>query len=312
MSLINVWRIPILFLVSGMGVRFAMERRDWKALLKDRSLRILVPFVFGYFAICPIFIYFSMKHYGMDPAYAPNPGHLWFLGNIFAYVLLLLPLLAYLRARPDNPLFCGLKKLCTLPLGLLIVSLPLVAEALIVNPPTYPQYALTPHGFWLGMVCFLVGFTLVSLGNEFWQAAEKTRFIALGAAVALYLVRYLAYNLQGEPKAMVAFESTCWMLAILGFGSRHLNHPSNALSFLSKSVYTVYILHMPVQYGVSTWLIPMEMPATFKLILLCIATLGISFALYLGIAQLRWIAPLFGISTPRRPKPAPANPPVDE
>ena len=35
MSMVNVWRIPILFLVSGMGVCFAMERRDWKSLLKD-------------------------------------------------------------------------------------------------------------------------------------------------------------------------------------------------------------------------------------------------------------------------------------
>ena len=182
-----------------------------------------------------------------------------------------------------------------------MVAVPLVAEALIVNPGSYSLYALTPHGFWLGMVCFLVGFILVSLGDEFWQVAEKTRFIALGAAVALYLVRYLAYGFQGEPKAMVAFESTCWMLAILGFGSRHLNHPSNALSFLSKAVYPVYILHMPVQYGVSTWLIPMEVPATLKLILLCIATLGVSFLLYLGIARLRnLIVDTQNVPRPRR------------
>jgi len=39
MALINIWRIPLLFLVSGMGVRFAMERRDWKQLILDRTIR---------------------------------------------------------------------------------------------------------------------------------------------------------------------------------------------------------------------------------------------------------------------------------
>jgi len=27
-SMLTVWRIPLLFMISGMGVRFAMERRD--------------------------------------------------------------------------------------------------------------------------------------------------------------------------------------------------------------------------------------------------------------------------------------------
>ena len=44
MGMFNVWLIPILFVVSGMGVCFAMEKRDWKALLKDRTWRILIPF----------------------------------------------------------------------------------------------------------------------------------------------------------------------------------------------------------------------------------------------------------------------------
>ena len=35
MAMLNVWRIPILFVVSGMGVCFAMERRTSKLLLRD-------------------------------------------------------------------------------------------------------------------------------------------------------------------------------------------------------------------------------------------------------------------------------------
>jgi hypothetical protein len=42
MSMNTIWRIPVMFLISGMGVRFAMQRCGWKRLLKDRTVRILV------------------------------------------------------------------------------------------------------------------------------------------------------------------------------------------------------------------------------------------------------------------------------
>ena len=44
MSLINIWRIPLLFMISGMGMFFAMQRRSWKEMIKDslkKWLRII-------------------------------------------------------------------------------------------------------------------------------------------------------------------------------------------------------------------------------------------------------------------------------
>lgn len=35
MSMLNVWRIPLLFFVSGMGVCFAIRKRNWKQLLLE-------------------------------------------------------------------------------------------------------------------------------------------------------------------------------------------------------------------------------------------------------------------------------------
>ena len=43
MSLLNVWRIPFLFFVSGMGVYFAIRKRTWRQLTIERSRRILLP-----------------------------------------------------------------------------------------------------------------------------------------------------------------------------------------------------------------------------------------------------------------------------
>ena len=64
MSMINIWRIPILFMISSMGALFAMEQRNWKQGLKDRTVRILFPFIFGFFFVCPFSVYIAMEHFG--------------------------------------------------------------------------------------------------------------------------------------------------------------------------------------------------------------------------------------------------------
>src|SRR6266498_1211187 len=41
------WGMPLLFVVSGMGVRYALRTRSAAAFLRERILRLLVPFVVG-------------------------------------------------------------------------------------------------------------------------------------------------------------------------------------------------------------------------------------------------------------------------
>jgi hypothetical protein len=296
MSIINVWRIPILFLISGMGVRFAMERRDWKQLLKDRTIRILVPFVFGYFFICTISVYVALAFYGLEISYVPNAGHLWFLANIFSYVVLLLPLLVYLKNRPDHGAIRFLRKICRWRFGLFLFALPLMAEAWLLNPATFEAYAMTPYGFGLGMVCFFTGFLFILLKEDFWQAIARVRWLALGLAVGLYLVRLLVFELAAAPHWLIAFESMSWMLAILGHGSVYLNKSSTSLAYFSNAVYPVYILHMPVQFCLSYFLFPLSLPAIVKLIILLAATFGASLLIYeFVIRRLKWIRPMFGM-----------------
>ena len=295
MGMLNVWRIPILFMVSGMGVCFAMERRTWKLLLKERALRIFVPFIFGLFCICPISSYIAMVHYGMETAYWPNPGHLWFLANIFLYVLLLLPLLSYLTNRPHHVAFRFLSRSFQHPAGLYVLALPVIVEAMLAQPEHFSLYVGTLHGFWLGLVCFLIGFLFVSLKEVFWHAVGAVRHVALALAFILYLARLLVFELEG-PSSLTAFESTNWMFAILGYGSVYLNKPSQMLSYLSKAVYPVYIVHMSVKFFFSYYLLPLTLPATVKLVMLLMATFGFSLLLYeLLLKRMRWIRPLFGM-----------------
>jgi surface polysaccharide O-acyltransferase-like enzyme len=294
-SMLTVWRIPLLFLISGMGVRFAMERRDWKQLLTDRAVRILIPYLFGMLALGPL-LSLTLPRLGWEAEYLPNFGHLWFLLNIFLYVVWLIGFLLYLKDKPNNPVFRFLSGIMRRPLGLFLFAVPLMIEAWLTNPEYFSVYIDNVHGWVMGLVCFFLGFVFISVQGEFWPAVARTRWAALVLATALYLVRLLVLDLVDELHWLTALESMSWMLAILGFGSLYLNKPSRSLAYLSKAVYPVYIVHLPIQFALCYFLLPTSLPAYWKLALLLAGTYGVSLLLYeVVLKRLKWLGPFFGI-----------------
>ena len=294
-SMLTIWRIPLLFLISGMGVRFAMERRDWKQLLKDRAIRILTPFLFGTYVLGGLLV-FVLPFLGWEAEYTINFGHLWFLANIFVYVLCLIGVIVYLKNSPDNALLRVLSKVVRWRFGLFFFAMPLVVEAWLVNPEYFALYVDTVHGWLMGLLCFFIGFIFISIQDVFWPAVERIRWSALAVASSAYMVRLLVFELQAEPNALTAFESMSWMLAAFGFASLFLNKPSRSLAYLNTAVYPVYIVHLPVQFTVAYFLLPQSLPASLKLALLLAGTFGGSFLVYeFGLRRVRWIRPLFGM-----------------
>jgi len=298
-SMLTIWRIPLLFLISGMGVRFAMERRDWKQLLKDRTIRILIPFLFGTYVLGSLFAV-AMPRLGWDAEYTLNFGHLWFLLNIFLYVVWLLSTMVYLKGHPDNSFLRRLSTIIRWRFGLFLFALPLMLEAWLTKPEFFAIYVDTVHGWVMGLICFFIGFVFIATQEVFWPAVARIRWSALVAACSVYLVRLLVFELQGEPVWLTAFESMSWMLAVLGFGSLFLNRPSRGLAYFSKAVYPVYIVHLPVQFTIAYFVLSLRLPAYSKLALMLTGTFGISLLLYeYVLRRLRWIRPLFGMKLNR-------------
>lgn len=295
MAMLNVWRIPLLFFVSGMGVYFAIRKRNWKQLLSERSRRILVPYLFGIFAIVPLHTYLWQVHYGIPPDYNYNPGHLWFLGNIFAYVLILLPVFVYLKTRENGPIARSIKKVFSSPLGLLLVIAVFIAEAMIVKPWPYEMYALTWHGFFIGLPAFFLGFCFVLSGPPFWQMLLRWRWVFLAVAAVLFGFR-VAYFQMNAPMYMLVTESQCWIFAVFAFGHKYLNRSGKALRYLSEAAYPVYIVHMIVLYVGSMLIFPLNMAPPVKFVVLLVFTVAGCMLVYeLVIRRISFLRPLFGL-----------------
>jgi glucan biosynthesis protein C len=69
------------------------------------------------------------------------------------------------------------------------------------------------------------------------------------------------------------------------------------LKYLSKAVYPVYILHMPIQLAISFFLFATKMPAVVTLPILLIGTTGTALLIYhFVLRNLKPLHPLFGMA----------------
>jgi len=297
MSMLNVWRIPLLFFVSGMGVRFAIQRRNWRALILERTRRILVPFFFGVLCIVPLHLLLWQKYYSQDLSYSLQVSHLWFLAYIFIYVLLLSPLFFLLKKNEGGTIHKLLNRCMGSPWGLLCITAVFVLEAILVKPETFETYAMTLHGFFLGLLAFLFGFIMVHTGNAFWKTVKKWRWLLLFLAAALFTFRFIEYELLA-PNYLKAIESNLWIFAAFGFAYTYLNHPGKSLSYLSQAAYPVYILHMLFLYLGSYLIVPVGIPALIKLFLITAFTFAGCFMFYEFIVRrVKFLRPLFGLKS---------------
>ena len=295
MTMLNVWRIPFLFFVSGMGVYFAIRKRNWQQLILERSRRILLPLVFGFFVITPLHIYLFQGFYKMPLFYYPHVGHLWFLGNIFVYVIFLAPIFFLIRSYPIGNFMKGVRKVVGNPLGLMLVTTFFMLEVIMVKPQIFELYAETWHGFFIGLLAFFFGFLFVASGKVFWDGILKWRWFYTGLALFLYIIRFLVFDLK-SPGYLMALESNCWIFGVFGFGYKYLNRPSALLSYLSQAAYPVYIIHMFVLYAGSALILPMELPLFVKFVLIVLFTGVVCFLLFeFIIRRIGFLRPLFGL-----------------
>ncbi len=57
MWFLNQWRLPLLFVISGMGTYFSLQKRTGGQFMRERVIRLLIPFVFGMLFIIPPQVY---------------------------------------------------------------------------------------------------------------------------------------------------------------------------------------------------------------------------------------------------------------
>ena len=262
MDLAHRLRMPLLFVIAGAGMWFALKRRSGTAFVAERTWRLLVPAVIGMFLIVPPQVYLERVYDGdwsggylafmwervfqFEPYPAGNFSwhHLWFIVYLYVYVLLLVPLLlwwrgARLELKPGPWLYA-----LALPLG--------INEALL--KPGFPE-AHNLISDWYIFIHYLLltiyGFVIASMPGAWdWFARVRRRSLALGIGVllgGLALIEIGVMNRDTPADSIFANIFTwTWLLVFIGYGRQHLSFGNRLLTWARDASYPIYILHQTV------------------------------------------------------------------
>jgi hypothetical protein len=337
MYFLHQWRMPLLFLISGAGTRFALGFRTGGMYAAERVKRLLVPVIFGMLVIVPPQIYFERLQQGQPfhsfwqfyPhvfLHGPYPRgnlswhHLWFVVYLLCYSLVALPLFLHWRGARGKRQTEWLSQLFARPGVLLLGGLPLALIQAALRP-AWPAtndllHDWANHGFYLTF--FIYGFLICS-DERFWRALEAQRKAALQLA-CLTMLLSLVIRWNGlEPRhghtaayrlylALGGFNSWFWVLAVLGYGLRHLKFNNRLLQYANEGIYPFYILHQTLIVMVAFYVVQTRDEVWLKYVF----TLGLSFLATLAIYEFL-VRPfnvtrfLFGMKPLRPHAPAPTH-----
>lgn len=327
MLFLNQWRLPILFVISGMGTAYALSYRTGWQFIKERNLRLAIPLIFGMLMVVPPQVYFerlstgafvgpyweyltTVAYDGIYPEGNFSWHHLWFLPYLLVFSILLTPLFLYLRNHPSaRNLQWWRKKLAKNPMWVYLFIVPLyLCEALIE-----PFFDITHNLIWdwfnfISSLClFFFGFFLISIREVFWSAVDRIKKIALILGVVCFsgqMIIWLffedSYFIHFTEALLKVTNFWSWILVIFGYGAKYLNRSSKLLSYSNQAVYPFYILHQTLTVGIGYYLMNLEWHYSIKLVLMVVGTFGISWLIYeFLIRRIPLIWPLFGLKKRR-------------
>jgi glucan biosynthesis protein C len=332
MFLSSPWRLDLLFLVSGVASSIMLARTRVARFLGQRSVRLLVPLVFGMLVVVPPQSYLEVVEkvhyagsYGQfmglyltgyggfcreDCLIMPTWNHLWFVAYLWVYTLVLGALVAAMGPRFDA-LAARVGRLLT---GWKIVALPVavLAIARILLASRYPEnHALA--GDWFNHATYLSMFMLGALLGrvpQFWPRLDTLRWPALAIAFAGWsaLVVWHALPDGAVPPAQVeawrllmrtvfALFAWCAILAACGFARRHLNADGPARRYLTEAVFPVFIVHQTLIVVIAHAFKPVRLAPGVEALMLIALTLAASFGIFEVVRRSALLRPLFGLAT---------------
>jgi len=302
MRLMNSWRLPLLFFVSGVAVRFAIDKKPHTSFIANRFVRLFVPLLFGMLVVCAPQTYYELvqsnqfngsvwefyRGYAAMPWASPEGwsmitptwNHLWYLLYVLVYTLFL-ALLSFLSGRRSEQI---MDSVISWALQYSTISLCVVLPTVFV----FMRYILSSsydaqQTLWGDWHNLSVSFFIMLLGYatakhiRFWAYIKNGRWFFLAAAllISASIVLNIEKDIFNTPTEAIVRVLHCWAViyTLLGFGQTLLNNNSAVLRYLTGAIFPYYILHQTliIVFGVALNGLGLSLP--IQMTLLCVSTL---------------------------------------
>lgn len=183
--------------------------------------------------------------------------HLWFLGFLFAYTLLALPVFNWFKRESGEPFIAWLGRLVEKRDGILLFIIPLALARVLVQPfDPHPNQ----HG-WLDFVYtflfFILGYVIYA-DDRFPSAIRRNRWLLFASGILGLVVYFGLSALYGDivfnwaqgfvwPWSIILIFSFTlmswgWALFVLALAMKHLNFFNKWLVYGNETIMPFYLL----------------------------------------------------------------------
>jgi glucan biosynthesis protein C len=334
---VNPWGIPLFFLVAGAGSSFALRRRSNRQYLRERVARLAIPFIVGSILLTPLQKYLEALHKAnfqgsflrfipemlartasrnwLTPLIFSDWGlHLWFLGFLFTFSLLALPVFRWLKRDSGKSFVSWLARLVERRGGILLFVIPLAAVRVLFQP-FFPAEERGWLDFVYNLVFFILGHLIYS-DDRFLGAVRRDRWLLFAGGVVA-LVGYVGLSaVFGElvvewfltfvaPWSIIltfffTLMSWGWALSALYLTMTRLDVANKWLAYGNETIMPFYVLHQPVIIVCAFFVVQWNTGIAPKLLALVLGSLLVTLGLVeLVVRRIRVLRELFGMKAQR-------------
>ncbi len=293
---LGVWMMPFIFVVSGAAMYYALNKgNSWGnagKFIKDKVLRLLVPMLVNAVSLSFLQVYEDRISHGVftgsmiefvphyfqgiygigNGNFAIHGMHLWYLGVLFIFSLLLLPLFMFLMSRIGARILRWFTNLVALPGAIYVLALAIINLWKLIDPNGILGFDKFNWNLGIYMSFVIFGFVIIS--SEKVQASIiRQRYVSLVLAIGLTIFMLITQ----DHRDLAVFP---WILTFLGFGMKYLNVNKPALKYASEAVLPFYILSQTVQLSVGFFVVQWAIPDPLKWAIISVISLAIIMGAY--------------------------------
>ncbi len=343
--LISLWGMPFFFMTAGTASRFALQFRSARQYALERFKRLLIPFIIGSLLFSPIQYYLEWSNWSqigmvsvsfqgfmreaippLNPLLLRFPGfspkwfavagfHLWFIGFLFAFALLSLPLFKWFKGEAGKRFISRLAGVCERRAGICILILPLLIIQLGLRPFFQAEHDWADFVFLMGF--FILGYLLYA-DERLTHAVRRDWWVllALGSAIVvgllgMYMAGLPVITWGSDPTyiqyygilcltTMMAF---CYSLTMLFVGMRFLDFTNKWLTYGQEAALPFFVLHQPTIIVIAFFVVQWDASIAVKLPVVVVCSFLAALGLYeLAIRRIDPLRLAFGIKSQKTGK----------
>ena len=287
MKLLNPWRMTVLFLISGVALRFAIDKAPLGHFAWARFWRLFLPLIFGVLVIVAPqswlellekgetqadFLSFYGDYLSASTDYSiilPTWNHLWYVAYLINYTFILIALYPLVsRVSRLIPPRKSNTPLLVLAVALVPVSLFALHDLWLEDVFPSTHALVDDWGNHALYFPFLLIAFLAAKSERVWAIVDWLFRPAIIFAIILAAWQLFVWSLSEADIANVPFLELielvhmmvepiyAWACILVAFGlvRRFANRPSKALSYMTEAIFPWYILHQTFIVIFGFWL----------------------------------------------------------